>query len=148
MILAVDDDPDILFTVEAILEKEGFEVETANGGTEALELLKTRTPELILLDVMMPDIDGWGVLREIRSDERLKRLPVVMLTVKSIKSYTVKKSDVSDVINYLVKPFTKEKMNQDEFIDRGAKFFWINKPFTRETLVKKIKTILEEKIPD
>lgn len=148
MILAVDDDPDVLFTIEAILKKEGFEIETVNGGTEALELLKTRTPELILLDVMMPDIDGWGVLKEVRNDERLKQVLVVMLTVKSIKSYTAKKEDVSDVINYLVRPFTKENLSQDEFIDRGAKFFWINKPFTRETLVKKIKTILEEKIPD
>lgn len=143
MILAVDDDPDVLFTVKAILKKEGFEVITANGGAEALELLKTHTPELVLLDVMMPDIDGWEVLKEIRSDERLKQLPVMMLTVKSIKSYTVKKGDISDVINYLVRPFTKDNLSQDEFIDRGAKFYWINKPFSRDTLVKKVRVILK-----
>jgi DNA-binding response OmpR family regulator len=143
MILIVDDDPDVLFTIEAILKKEGYEVEKANGGTEALEHLKTKTPELILLDVMMPDIDGWGVLKNIRNDERLKHLPVMMLTVKSIKSYTVKKDDISDVIKYLVRPFTKENLGHEEFIDRGAKFFWINKPFSRDTLVKKVETILE-----
>jgi DNA-binding response OmpR family regulator len=143
MILVVDDDPDVLYTVSAILTKEGFEVATASGGDVALELLKTKTPDLILLDVMMPDTDGWGVLKEIRNDERLKELPVVMLTVKSIKSYTVKKDDISDVINYLVKPFTKEKLTQDEYIDRGARFYWINKPFNRGTLVKKVKHILE-----
>ncbi len=145
MILIVDDDPDVLYTVEAILKKEGYDVEKANGGSEALEHLKTITPELILLDVMMPDIDGWGVLKEIRNDRRLKDCPVVMLTVKSIKSYTVKPSDISDVIDYLVRPFTKEKnISQDEFIDRGSRFFWVNKPFSRDTLVKKVKTILED----
>lgn len=143
MILTVDDDPDVLYTVKTILEREGFEVTTANGGAEALELLKTQTPDLILLDVMMPDTDGWGVLKKIRSEERLRELPVVMLTVKSIKSYTVKKNDIFDVINYLVKPFTREKLSQDEFIERGARFYWINKPFDRKTLVKKVRTILK-----
>jgi len=143
MILVVDDDPDVLYTVSAILTKEGFEVSTANGGNAALELLKTKTPDLMLLDVMMPDTDGWGVLKEIRNKELLKDIPVVMLTVKSIKSYTVEKDDISDVINYLVRPFTKEKLTKDEFIERGAKFYWINKPFNRETLIKKVKYILE-----
>lgn len=143
MILIVDDDPDVLYTVEVILEKEGFEIEKANGGREALEMLKTVTPQLILLDIMMPDIDGWDVLKEIRRNERLKQLPVVMLTVKSIKSYAVKKNDVSDVINYLVRPFTKENLSHDEFIDRGSRFFWINKPFSRGILVKKVRAILE-----
>lgn len=143
MILVVDDDPDVLYTVRTILEREGFEVATASGGDDALELLKTQTPDLILLDVMMPDTDGWEVLKEVRNDERLKELPVVMLTVKSIKSYTVKKDDISDVINYLVRPFTKEKLTQEEFLERGARFYWINKPFNREALVKKVKNILE-----
>lgn len=144
MILVVDDDPDVLYTVKVILQKEGFEVEMANDGEEALELLKTLTPELIILDVMMPNVDGWGVLKGVRNDERLKEIPVVMLTVKSIKSYTVMERDVLDIIKYLVKPFTRGKMSQEELIDRGARFFWIDKPFDRETLVKKVRTILED----
>jgi len=143
VILIVDDDPDILYAVETILKKAGYEVEKANSGGEALELLKTETPELILLDVMMPDIDGWEVLKNVRNDERLKDCPVIMLTVKSIESYAVKKEGISDIINFLVRPFTKENLTQDEFIDRGTKFYWVNKPFKRETLVKKVKSILD-----
>ena len=109
MILIVDDDPDVLYTVEAILKKEGYDVEKANGGSEALEHLKTSTPELILLDVMMPDIDGWGVLKEIRNDERLKDIPIIMITSRTGQKHRDRANKIG-VNVYLGKPFGEEEL--------------------------------------
>jgi CheY-like chemotaxis protein len=79
-VLVVEDDPDLANIVEINLEHEGYRVEHAPEGRTGLARTRELTPDLVLLDVMMPLMDGWEVLREIKSDERTRDIPVVMLT--------------------------------------------------------------------
>jgi two-component system, chemotaxis family, chemotaxis protein CheY len=77
-ILVVDDDPSILETVRAILEAEGYPVVTAANGRDALDVLERVTPFLMLLDMRMPVLDGWGFARELR--QRGRQIPIVVMT--------------------------------------------------------------------
>ena len=79
-ILVVDDEEALLELVSAILEGEGYEVLTAASGSKALEALEQNEFDLVLLDVMMPEMDGWGVVREMKKRPRMKDLPIAMLT--------------------------------------------------------------------
>ena len=76
-IMFVDDELDVLDMTEQILLKEGHEVIIASNGTECLEILKNEKPDLILLDVMMPKIDGWTVCKKIKTNKETKDIPVV-----------------------------------------------------------------------
>ncbi len=79
-ILAVDDEPDAIIGMRAVLEAEGYEVLKARDGEQALVVLRTQRPDLIVLDVLMPGMDGWETLSTIQADERLEDIPVLMLT--------------------------------------------------------------------
>src|SRR6185503_7632443 len=81
-ILGVDDDENILNLEKTILGQKGFEATGAAGGVEALKRLGERTFDLVLLDVMMPEVDGFTVCRKIKEDPRLKDIPVIFLTAK------------------------------------------------------------------
>ena len=78
-IMVVDDDKNICELLRLYLEKEGYQVVIANDGKEAVELNEKENPELILLDIMMPQLDGWQVCREIRNKSQV---PIIMLTAK------------------------------------------------------------------
>ena len=93
-ILVVDDDPDILQFVQMNLEMDGFEVDLAGGGREALEKAAASPPDLMLLDVMMPEIDGLTVLRRMRSDPPTANIPVIVLTARSLAEDRVKGLDL------------------------------------------------------
>jgi len=83
-VLVVDDDGDIRLLVAELLRLSGYEVDMASSGVEALTVLGAGVhPDLVLLDVQMPDLDGWDTLRAIRADPALRELPVVLCTVKS-----------------------------------------------------------------
>ena len=103
-ILAVDDEPDVLLIVKAGLEMEGYNVVTARDGEEALVSAREEKPDLILLDVMMPKLDGFGVLAKLKEDEATATIPVSMLTGLSERSKT-QKAVVSGIQWYVVKPF-------------------------------------------
>ena len=81
-ILAVDDDIDILELIQMSLTAEGFDVITANDGMSGLEKAKAYTPDLILLDLMMPVMDGFEVIGKLRIDEQTRAIPVIMLTAR------------------------------------------------------------------
>ena len=81
-ILIADDDDDLRQLLRLMLSREGFEVIEAANGTEALARAYDSRPALVLLDVMMPDIDGFDVCRRLRSDERTHRLPIVFVTAR------------------------------------------------------------------
>jgi diguanylate cyclase (GGDEF)-like protein len=108
-ILVVDDDPDILKFVEMNLELDGFEVTLAGGGREALEQAKASPPDLMLLDVMMPEIDGLTVLRRMRSDPSMANIPVIVLTARSLAEDRVKGLDLG-ADDYITKPFDLEEL--------------------------------------
>ena len=106
-ILIVDDEEDITELVKKLLKSEGFDVVTANSGKEALALLESTTPDLIFLDLFMPEMSGWDVLREIRKREELKEVPVIMLTVQPLYE-SIDREEVEEVVDYITKPFDKE----------------------------------------
>lgn len=108
-ILVVDDDENILSLERTILEQKGFDVTTAGGGAEALQLLGERTFDLVLLDVMMPEVDGFTVCRRIKEDPRTKELPVIFLTAKGGGEALAEGFD-SGAVMYINKPFTANKL--------------------------------------
>lgn len=79
-ILVVDDEPDFASIVQANLKKEGFDVEVAYDGAEALEKVKAAPPDAIVLDVMMPEMDGYEVCSKLKNDEKYQDIPIIMLT--------------------------------------------------------------------
>jgi len=103
-ILAVDDEKHIVRLVEVNLQRAGYEVITAYDGREALEKIKSESPDLIVLDVMMPYMDGFEVLRTLKADETYKDIPVIMLTAKA-QDADVFRGWQSGVDCYLTKPF-------------------------------------------
>ena len=115
-ILIVDDNPDVIFSVCDGLKSltNDFEFLEANSGKEAIELLKKETPDLILLDIMMPDMDGWGVAATIKGYSKTKKIPIIFLTAKTddlskgmgsltAEDYIEKPFDLSDIENRLRK---------------------------------------------
>jgi DNA-binding response OmpR family regulator len=108
-ILVVDDDENILNLEKTILEQRGFDVIGAGGGAQALELLSQRTFDLVLLDVMMPEVDGFTVCRRIKEDPRLKDLPVIFLTAKG-GGEALAEGFESGAVMYINKPFTANKL--------------------------------------
>lgn len=110
-IMIVDDEHNVRYVVRKMLETEGYKVSEASNGNECLEKLKEEKPDLILLDIMMPDLDGWKVLEKIRSNDDLKSIPIAMLTVKSLTTDTVRRDDIEGLVDYIVKPFTKKSLS-------------------------------------
>ncbi len=109
-ILVVDDEPDIVYLIRLILEKEGYEVVEANSGTEGLEAAKKEKPDLILLDVMMPDMLGWEVCRKLKDMKELQKVPIAMLTVKSAAEDKVKSLDTARADWHIAKPVDRDKL--------------------------------------
>ena len=108
-ILVVDDDRNILKLEQAILSKQGYDVTLAQGGKECLALLSERDFDLVLLDVMMPDVDGFTVCRKIREDARFNDMPVIFLTAKTGGEALGEGFDAGGVM-YISKPFTASKL--------------------------------------
>lgn len=108
-ILVVDDDENILNLEKTILEQKGFDVTSAAGGAQALTILAEQTFDLILLDVMMPEVDGFTVCRKIKEDARLKDIPVIFLTAKG-GGEALAEGFESGAVMYINKPFTANKL--------------------------------------
>ena len=108
-ILVVDDDENILNLEKTILEQKGFDVTSAGGGAEALRVLAAATFDLVLLDVMMPEVDGFTVCRKIKDDPRLKDIPVIFLTAKG-GGDALAEGFESGAVMYINKPFTANKL--------------------------------------
>jgi DNA-binding response OmpR family regulator len=108
-ILVVDDDENILSLERTILEQKGFDVTAATGGADALKLLASQVFDLVLLDVMMPEIDGFTVCRKIKEDPRLKDVPVIFLTAKG-GGEALAEGFESGAVMYINKPFTANKL--------------------------------------
>ena len=105
-VLVVDDDPLVLDMMRRLLAKEGFDVVTARDGREGLELAREFMPSVITLDVLMPQFDGWSVLREIKSDPALAHIPIIMVTILDEK----KKGFALGATDYLTKPVDRKKL--------------------------------------
>ena len=103
-VLVVEDEEDLASLVEVNLHLSGYEVTTAGDGGAALEAVAQQRPDLILLDVMMPVLDGWQVLRRLKEDEEFADIPVVMLTALS-EERDIIRGHLQGAVRYLTKPF-------------------------------------------
>jgi len=118
-VLIIEDDPDIIQLLSHVVRRAGGESVLASGGRQGLRLAQKSSPDLILLDLMMDDMDGWSTLEALKADERLRAIPVVIVTVK-------------------------QEVEDYEQIDAHAGMFesWVAKPFKVDELTKRITEIL------
>jgi two-component system alkaline phosphatase synthesis response regulator PhoP len=121
-ILIVDDDPDLVEAVTMILESKNYDVAAAYGGLEGLQKAKSEKPDLIVLDVMMPDKDGYAVCKDLKADPKLGKIPILLLTAVVSKIATTR--------------YTQQMGLETEADD------YIDKPVEPEVLVKRIETLL------
>jgi CheY-like chemotaxis protein len=106
-ILVVDDEKEIVELVENMLG-EKYRIIKAYSGEECIEKARKEKPDLILLDIMMPVMDGWETLKKLKEDEKLKDIPVSMLTALPLTPSDTKDKPIDKIENYIVKPFTKK----------------------------------------
>jgi len=117
-ILIVDDEPNIVMSLEYLFKKENFEVFIARDGSEAIEIAEYNLPDIILLDIMMPNVDGYQVLKHLKNNPKLKDIKVLFLSAKN---------KVSDIELGL-------QLGADKYI---------SKPFSTKKLVKEVKELLK-----
>lgn len=108
-IVIVDDEPNIVMTLEYAFRKQDFEVFIARDGSEALEILEYQCPDVVLLDIMMPKVDGYQTLKWIKNNKSLVATKVVFLTAKN-KTTDIEKGMALGVDKYLTKPFSIKKI--------------------------------------
>lgn len=121
-VLLVDDEPDIVFVTKKILLDEGYDVVIAKDGGGCETYLEKDRPDLILLDIMMPNKDGWEVCRKIKEDPRTKDIPVAMFTVRVSHDSVVKSFEYAKADAQIDKPFQKEELLKTvRFLLSGSK---------------------------
>src|SRR5688572_10458800 len=108
-ILVIDDEKDLVELVRSNLERDGFDVASANDGSTGLQQAKKTLPTLILLDIMMPGMDGLEVCREIRADSRTRSIPVIMLTARAEETDKVVGLELG-ADDYVTKPFSPREL--------------------------------------
>jgi len=105
-IVYIEDDPNTIHLVKLILGKGGFTVTGVNTGIEGIEAIKANRPDVVLLDLMMPDMDGWEVYQMLRSDEQTKDIPVIVITARTQSIDKVMGLHIAKVDDYITKPFS------------------------------------------
>ncbi|MBI2609383.1 MAG: response regulator [Deltaproteobacteria bacterium] len=110
-VLIIDDEQDLIDLLTLRLENEGYEVSAALNGTEGLEKIKSEKPDIVLLDVMMPELNGYQVCRKLKQDDNLKDIPVVMLTAKAQESDKFWGMEIG-ADDYVTKPFEFSQLSE------------------------------------
>lgn len=110
LVVCIEDEQEMIDLVQLILGRRGFTVEGANGGLEGLEKVQKRKPDLVLLDLMMPDMDGWEVYQRMKSDEELRDIPVIVVTAKAQSIDKVLGLHIAKVDDYITKPFGPQEL--------------------------------------
>lgn len=111
-VLVVDDDPYILMSLEFLMKKSGYEVLIARNGSEALEHIRTDHPHLVLLDIMMPDVDGYEICKTIKTTASLKDIKVIFLSAKTTDD-AIQKGLALGAEKYVTKPFSTKQLVAD-----------------------------------
>ena len=102
-IALIDDDKDLVDSLKHFLERRSYAVSAAFGGRQGLEVIKSQVPDVIILDMMMPDLDGIGVLTEVKKDESTRDIPVIMLTAKDTQTDRLSALELG-AYEYVAKP--------------------------------------------
>jgi two-component system, OmpR family, response regulator VicR len=109
-ILCVEDEPEMIDLIHLILSRKGFEVSGASGGQDGIYKIRTEKPDLVLLDLMMPYMDGWEVYQQMKADETTKNIPVIVVTAKAQSIDKVLGLHIAKVDDYIAKPFSPKEL--------------------------------------
>jgi CheY-like chemotaxis protein len=109
-VLCIDDEPGVIELISLILRSQKIQVDGATGGKEGLEAMRQNPPDAVLLDIMMPEIDGWEVYKQMRSDENLKNIPVIIVTARNSSFEEVIARERAGVDDYITKPFVPNQV--------------------------------------
>jgi DNA-binding response OmpR family regulator len=109
-IVCIEDEPEMIDLVRLILGRRGFELIGAVGGREGLETVRQVKPDLVLLDLMMPDMDGWEIYQRMKADEELRNIPVIIVTAKAQSIDKVLGLHIAKVDDYITKPFGPQEL--------------------------------------
>jgi DNA-binding response OmpR family regulator len=112
VVICIEDEPEMIDLVQLILGRKGFELVGAVGGREGLETVRRLKPDLVLLDLMMPDMDGWEVYQQMKADDELKSIPVIVVTAKAQSIDKVLGLHIAKVDDYVTKPFGPQELLQ------------------------------------
>lgn len=104
-IVCIEDDAEMIDLVKLILTRKGYQVTGAMGGREGLDKVVEIRPDLVLLDLMMPDMDGWEVYQQMKANEQMKHIPVIVVTAKAQSIDKVLGLHIAKVDDYITKPF-------------------------------------------
>jgi DNA-binding response OmpR family regulator len=119
----IEDEQEMIDLVRLILSRKRFEVIGANGGREGLDAVRKNPPDVILLDLMMPDMDGWEVYQQLKADENTREIPVIVITAKAQNIDKVLALHIAKVDDYIPKPFTPK-----DLLDSLEKVLQIQQP--------------------
>jgi two-component system response regulator VicR len=109
-VLCIEDHDEMIELIRLILGRRGFEVEGAIGGQAGLRAIREHPPDLVLLDLMMPDMDGWQVYRQIRASDEFKAIPVIAVTAKAQKIDRVLGVHIAGMDDFITKPFGAKEL--------------------------------------
>src|SRR3989304_7795068 len=115
-VVCIEDEPEMIDLVKLILGRKGFELTGAMGGREGLEAVRRIKPDLVLLDLMMPDMDGWEVYQQMKADEELVNIPVIVVTAKAQSIDKVLGLHIAKVDDYVTKPFGPQELLESEHL--------------------------------
>ncbi len=122
VILCIEDEQEMIDLIRLILGRRGFDVRGANNGEEGLKIIQNDHPDLVLLDLMMPDMDGWEVYQHMKSDEATKNIPVIVVTARAQSIDKVLGLHIAKVDDYIAKPFSpQELLNSVDNVLAGKK---------------------------
>ena len=122
-VVYIEDEQEMIDLVKLILSRKRFEVIGANGGREGLDAVRKNSPDVILLDLMMPDMDGWEVYQQLKADESTRDIPVIVITAKAQNIDKVLALHIAKVDDYIPKPFTPK-----DLLDSIEKVLQIQQP--------------------
>jgi DNA-binding response OmpR family regulator len=109
-ILCIEDEPEMIDLIRLILMRRGFEVSGASGGKAGLSAVREQLPDLVLLDLMMPDMDGWEVYQQMKADESTRNIPVIVVTARAQSIDKVLGLHIAKVDDYIAKPFSPQEL--------------------------------------
>jgi two-component system, OmpR family, response regulator VicR len=109
-VVYIEDEQEMIDLVRLILGRKGFDVIGANGGRAGLDLVRQTHPDLVLLDLMMPDLDGWDVYQQMKADDGTRSIPVIVVTAKAQNIDKVLGLHIAKVDDYLSKPFSPQEL--------------------------------------
>jgi len=109
-VVCIEDEPEMIDLVKLILGRKGYEVTGAMGGREGLEVIAREKPDLVLLDLMMPDMDGWEVYQKMKAGETTRGIPVIVVTAKAQSIDKVLGLHIAKVDDYITKPFGPQEL--------------------------------------